>query len=155
MDNLVKFALTAKFGKDLDLNAVVEVLEATRNVAVATEKLLGIYEAPVIPEFSEKIRYQDKGKYTLISFDPFTENVEYSYLRKKTDFFYYSADKYPTGLAKADYSKEPENFFHTKNEAIEAGLDNITGGHVYLGVSVEAIGNCSLDDWENGKKGRR
>jgi hypothetical protein len=58
--------------------ALLQIINATQNPTIATEILLGIYEAPAISA-TTLISREDETNYKFISYDPFTDLVTYSY----------------------------------------------------------------------------
>lgn len=83
MNKIERIALISKgFASDV-VDAIIEVANATGNSTVAIEKLLGVYEAPKPVQYS----YQHSGKEkvsTFVSFDPFKDQVTYSYMQEDT-----------------------------------------------------------------------
>lgn len=58
--------------------ALLQIINATQNPTVATEILLGIYEAPAISP-TTLISRADETNHKFISHNPFTDEVSYSY----------------------------------------------------------------------------
>jgi len=74
MNNLEKELIRMKF-PNIDVNSVLEILEATGNTRVATEILCGIYQNPKV-----KKKIEDRGSiFTFISFNKWLDEVKYSY----------------------------------------------------------------------------
>ena len=84
MEKIIRIALEAKF-QNVDLTNLLEVINATGNAVVATETLLGIYEAPQIPETA--IIYNERCNF--VSFNKYSNEVIYSrtVIRNKTLYF--------------------------------------------------------------------
>ena len=97
MNNLLKYALESKFGKDANIEEVLEVITATGNATVAVEKMLGIYEEPNLPKEVVAKRYSNDGDVcTLESFNPFKGEVTFTSLKKKSEYRYFNRSKLHT-----------------------------------------------------------
>jgi len=77
-DNIMSIALSSIYPKDT-IHRLITVANATGNNLVATEMLLGIYDAPVLHK--NAMDQEDKINLVFISYDPFTDEVSYSYNR--------------------------------------------------------------------------
>lgn len=130
MEKIIRIALEAKF-QNVDLTNLLEVINATGNAVVATEVLLGIYEAPQIPETA--IIYNDKC--TFISFNKYTNEVTYSRnaLRKKTLYF----ESQEAADACLEYDSSIGSTYLKDDKTIEK----------IFNVSVTDERTCSLATW--------
>jgi hypothetical protein len=77
-DNIMSIALSSIYPKDT-IDRLIAVAHATGNPYVATEMLLGIYDAPLL--HTHAMDQEDKINLVFISYDPFTDEVSYSYNR--------------------------------------------------------------------------
>jgi hypothetical protein len=77
-DNIMSIALSSLYPKDT-IDRLIAVAHGTGNSYVATEMLLGIYDAPVLHK--NAMDQEDKINLVFISYDPFTDEVSYSYNR--------------------------------------------------------------------------
>lgn len=85
MDKIIAVALSAKFS-GIDINALMDVINATPNPVVATETLLGIYEEP---EIAYQSMVERNTVCTFLSFDKYKQRVSYKYpcTRTRTNYF--------------------------------------------------------------------
>lgn len=127
MTNLIKFALEAKFGEGINMDAILEVVEATGNAAVAVEKMVGIYEEPSFDEIIISKRSPgEKGECIFISFNPFKKEVTYSFLDRENVYKYFNKDRVRSALMynkdqtlyvrKEHVKKFPALFFNSEKE---------------------------------------
>lgn len=82
-DAIIRIALQSKFNIDSDaLNALVDVVHATPNAAVATELLLGVYEEPLINTYhGDSFSTDDMDSITFEGYNRFTDEVFFIYRR--------------------------------------------------------------------------
>ena len=85
MDKIIVVALKANF-PGININAVMDVINATPNPVVATETLLGIYEEP---EIAYQSMVERNTVCTFVSFDKYKERVTYKYSRTNTRTNYF------------------------------------------------------------------
>lgn len=81
MNKIIEFALSTKFGKDIE--PIMEILQATGNAPVAAEMLLGIYKEPEIL-CKDCILCNDQDNKTdieYVSYNRFKDEVTYKYHR--------------------------------------------------------------------------
>lgn len=130
MEKIIKIVLKAKF-QNVELTNLLEVINATGNAVVATETLLGIYEAPQIPETA----IINNEKCTFISFNKFTNEVTYSYtvIRDKTLYFKSQEAAY----ACSEYDTSIGLMYPKDDKSIEKKFP----------VSVTNERTCSLSTW--------
>lgn len=108
MEKLIKELLSCKF-KDIDINGLYEVLNATENLEVATSLILGIYEFP-------KIHYETRfgnNTFKVHYFDPIRQKV--CGMSTDTVVRYYSSPKQGY-LSNNDYSIKPTGAYPYKKE---------------------------------------
>lgn len=81
MNKIIEFALSTKFGKDIE--PIMEVIAATGNPTVASEILLGLYEAPEIPFKDSMLENQkdNKAEIQFQCYDHFKDEVTFTYCR--------------------------------------------------------------------------
>jgi hypothetical protein len=77
-DNIMSIALSSIYPKDT-IDRLIAVAHGTGNPHVATEMLLGIYDAPVL--HTHTMDQEDKINLVFFSYDAFTDEVSYSYNR--------------------------------------------------------------------------
>lgn len=94
MDKIIHFALSTKFGKDIE--NIMEIITATPNPQVATEVLLGLYSEPEIENRNELMHNEDSDKMDIMftSYDKYTDEVSYQYypIEKKFAWFKHGDD---------------------------------------------------------------
>lgn len=112
MEKIIKLALEAKF-PNVNLTNLIDVLNATGNVIVATEILLGIYEEPNIPEHA--LLYKTRA--TFISFDKYKEEVRYSTDTFTTKSLYFDSEEeankyveYNSSVGRTYYNRKDGDF---------------------------------------------
>lgn len=130
MNKIIKAALTAKF-QNADIDAILNVINATPNPEMATEILLGVYEAQLIPR-----RVQDGERIlTYVKGNEWTKEIVYSYQSNKVMSGYF-----PEGTKREDLTIE--NF---KSLQVEGKRD------IYLsiptGETEEKEATCSFERW--------
>jgi hypothetical protein len=77
-DNIMSIALSSIYPKDT-IDRLIAVAHGTGNPYVATEMLLGIYDAPVLHRYAQD--QEDKINITFTNYDPFNDEVSYLYKR--------------------------------------------------------------------------
>jgi hypothetical protein len=77
-DNIMSIALSSIYPKDT-IDRLIAVAHGTGNPYVATEMLLGIYDAPVLHRYAQD--QEDKINITFTNYDPFNDEVSHSYNR--------------------------------------------------------------------------
>lgn len=129
MNALLKFSLEAKFGKDVDIQGLIEVINASGKTVVATEKILGIYEEEEFTPTIDSQRYNADGEECkFISFNPFSDRVKFSFMKKASEYKYYSRISLALACDKEGeiYAKEehltsfPKLFFKSEREFRES-----------------------------------
>jgi thymidylate synthase len=76
MEKITRLALSLKFNPG-DIDSIMEIIEATGNTQVATEILLGVYEAPEVAIIAPNTKYETNRK--LVNYDKFKDEVKYTY----------------------------------------------------------------------------
>lgn len=77
-DNIMSIALSSIYPKDT-IDRLITVANATGNPVVATEMLLGIYDAPVLHTHAQD--QEDKCNLVFVGYDAFTDEVSHTYNR--------------------------------------------------------------------------
>ena len=80
MNKIIEIALESKY-PNIDMEALLDVVNATSNPTVATEVLLGVYEPPRILGVSRVVSDNMVENRTLIEYNKYTDKVAYSYER--------------------------------------------------------------------------
>ncbi len=70
---------------NINVDTIMEIICATGNPTIATEKLCGIYNEPQFERFKIINRHQSE----FIAYNPWTETIEFSYLRPITKSGYF------------------------------------------------------------------
>jgi hypothetical protein len=121
--NKITRALIEVKHPSINIDTLMEVINATPNAEVATEMLCGLYEEPSLPKYGLKNDGRPGGlDLTMTTYDKWRDHVNYTYNRKakKEGYFDKSIDK-------SDIT--PENFDKLKiswrsdavSHAIETG----------------------------------
>lgn len=102
MNKIIEVALKAKF-TGIDVNPILEIINATPNPLIATEILLGVYEQPVIPKTLPDTNTEVNRE--VIGYDRFNNEVRYTYNRREaTEVWVKKEDKESNNLP--DYKSE-------------------------------------------------
>jgi hypothetical protein len=134
MENLVRELLKIKF-PTVELDSLMEIINATPNVVVATEILCGVYQEPQI---KKRIK-NGKKIYEFDSYNKWENRVYYHYLEERAKSGYFPED--------LDLSTVTlENF-----EKLEVAWDtkNVKRHSLLTGEVKEAKGNMGLENWNN------
>ena len=89
-DKIIRIALINKYPA-IDIDSLMEVINQTPNATVATETILGVYEAPEIP-LTSKV-YSSEGLGCFKSFEKYTEKVTYEYDTTTTKTLYFETQE--------------------------------------------------------------
>ena len=111
MEKIIKVALKGAFNLTEDqFNALMEVIMASGNPEVATEKLLGCFEEPDYPLKSKDKKSEVER--TAVSYDAFRRRVNYSYKERSSltkvgdsEYSYYRSS---LGISESDYNNLPK-----------------------------------------------
>lgn len=79
------------------IDALIEVVGSTPNPRLALDILLGVYEELVLSKYAEL----DGKDCTLVSYDKWTDTVQYTYTRNKQKYIYLPKD-FDTSVITAD-----------------------------------------------------
>jgi hypothetical protein len=134
MNKIVQVALNATF-KPEQVNALIEIINATPNPVMATELLLGIYEEPVLLDV-----INDKGIIkTLTSVNHWENNVRYSYDEEKIIRLYVLSDQDVAEVNLENY-KQFEQRWDTDIDLKSVQLPT--------GEIKQCSGNCNVSNWQ-------
>lgn len=121
--------------QDINLDNLIEVLEATGNSMVATEIMLGIYDMPNIP----LVTTSRNRKRTFKSYNKFANVVEFDYEeeRSQTCFFRTKEEMENT----VEYSSKMKIYVSSSEEELYPFKKQLS--YTYTGSS-----SCNLAEWE-------
>jgi hypothetical protein len=132
VEKIVKAALTAKF-TNVNIEHLIEIINATPNAVVATEIMLGVYSEP---EIAHK-RVDSKGSEGILTFKSYNKwenrvHYSYTYVEKRSDYFPISVNKEDVTLENFDSlrCKYKEGEVHTIS--IPTGKTSIRESYVTL-----------------------
>ena len=134
MEKIIKLALEAKF-PNVDLTNLMDVLNATGNVVVATEMLLNIYEEPNIP----KSALVCKTPANFISFNKYKREVRYSTDNFITKSLYFDSEEAANQCIEYDTSIGRN---YRKDGDVEKEFK----------IPSQSFGNINLVDWIEGSR---
>lgn len=136
MDKIIKALLSEKF-KGLDVDSLLEVINNTTNPQIATEIVCGLYEAPVFFK-NEKRVSKHNGTLTFLSYDKWSNRVEYKYTAEESKGVYVSKDTDPKLVTIENY----------KDYEISKG-NSQDGSWIYVktGKSVDRTDVMYLENW--------
>lgn len=132
MEKIVKAALTAKF-TNVNIEHLIEIINATPNTVIATEIMLGVYSEPKIAHKRVDSK-SSEGVLTFKSYNKWDNRVYYSYtyVEKRSDYFPKSVNKEDVTLENFDSlrCKYKEDEVHTIS--IPTGKTSIKESYVDL-----------------------
>lgn len=130
--NAIAKALISKMYPELNISAIMEVINATPNPELATEILCGLYEE-VTPN---PISHQR----TLTSYEKWTDTVHYEYQVEETKHGYF-----PLGTKKEDVTLENFDVLQVPY----AYKEQQESFAVTTGKMVTRTGTTSFEQWQN------
>jgi hypothetical protein len=80
MNKIIKALLEAKF-PTLNVEDLLEVINATANPTIATEVLCGLYDAPSVNDFAENTNSEINRVF--VSYNKYNNKVTYAYNKRK------------------------------------------------------------------------
>jgi hypothetical protein len=118
----------------VNVDNIMEIIVATSNPRVATEILCGIY---VEPEFVKDKLTSEGTARTFMSYDKWTEQIQYSYLNEVTDYCYFPDTVDKNTITRNNY------------KSLKCGYsDNASYRYgVKTGVMETRTDWCSVRDW--------
>lgn len=149
MNKIIKTALLNTF-KDINIDALLQVIEATGNSIVATEILLGIYEQPEILEKSKDTSSEQNR--TFISYDPIKDIVTYSYNEIKSKSGYVLKD---TENPKVTDFIEHKNYYESDiAKELNLTIEEFKAKYIKVVVIINfddtiRYSSSSLSNWNN------
>lgn len=135
MEKIVKAALTAKF-TNVNIEHLIEIINATPNAVIATEIMLGVYSEPEIAHKRVDSK-SSEGILTFKSYNKWDDRVYYSYTweEKRNDYF-------PLSVKKEDVTLE--NFDSLRCKYKEGEVHTIS---VLTGKTLVKESYCPLSRW--------
>ncbi len=131
-NKIINALLESKF-PELDIKALLEVVNATPNAETAVEILCGLYEEPVFPIL---VKTEGRTEFTFISYNKWDNAVICSYVQPL-----HRSSYFPKGTKKEDITME--NFDSLKISGSEGSeYFSIPNGEVKIQTSSK-----SLQDW--------
>jgi hypothetical protein len=137
-----------------EMEALVDVIEATGNETVAIETLLGVYEEIKISKTPKKeLRYDNRVLPVFLSFDKFTGKVTYGYCKVSVKHVW----KLKTESAPSFDSIEPAMCGYDSSEMAKSlGIERPVFQDLYERVAVTSTPDktssledtCDLKDWQ-------
>lgn len=142
MNKIIKIALESKF-PNINMEALLDVVNATGNPAIATEVLLGVYEQPTLLSISRITDTDIKEVRTLIEYDKYTDRVSFTYVRDefitvhfKTQEEMDNTTEYDNNLTTSLYNRNKDDYPFNKR-LIRKTTDK---------------GSCTLKAWRENKR---
>lgn len=96
---IIQELLKMKF-PTVDINSLMEIINATPNPELATEIMCGIYTEPTVGSHT-RVQHKSKGVCTFKSYDKWTNTLVYSYQEESTKGAYF-----PKGTEKKDINMD-------------------------------------------------
>ena len=130
--------------------ALLQIINATQNPTVATEILLGIYEAPAISP-TTLISREDETNHKFVSYDPFADQVTYSYnqIVKEYGWIYNGSNIIEENIV----SKKSDSYYACKELGIsETDFRANHTRHIFNSKVEDRLrtDTASLSRWNNG-----
>ena len=130
--------------------ALLQIINATQNPTVATEILLGIYEAPAISP-TTLISMDDETNHKFVSYDPFADQVTYSYNKiiKEYGWIYNGSDIIKENIV----STKSDSYYACKELSIREIDFRASHTRHEFGSTIEdrlRTDTVSLNRWNNG-----
>ena len=153
-NKILKALLQAKF-PELDIDALVEIINATPNPEVATEVLCGLYEEPELPMQPANLKqFNTSSKnITFLSYDKYNERVYYTYNYQPAREQWCPND---SGLPAYDDKDKvlsdyyPQDVAKKLNIPLEEFTNTYTRFTIYGEIEKETRkGDCRLSQWLN------
>jgi hypothetical protein len=119
-----------------NVDAIMEIICATGNATIATEKLCGIY---VEPQF-EHAKIINGLESMFLSHNPWTETIEFTYLRPITKSGYF-----PKNVNREDITIE------TIDSLLDNNGDDTFYHSIPTGEVTPATGSCKVEHWNRAK----
>jgi hypothetical protein len=133
MNNLERKLIELTF-PTVNVDSLMEIIVATPNTTVATEILCGIYVEPVF--IQDKLTSEGTAR-TFMSYDKWTEQINYSYLQEQTVYCYF-----PETVDKATITAD-----NYKSLECDYGMSRSYRYGVKTGKLEERTDWCSVRDW--------
>jgi hypothetical protein len=145
MNKIMKVAFTAMY-PSMNIDTLLEVINATRNPVIAAEKLLGIYEEPVLlmywrPENPEKSRKLIGFSWNVVERD----QVEYEYQSKETTTRYLGPDALTVFDAGFDTDSEAVSFLNKHGKYSPDGDNEYERRKTVIAIHTNS---CSVEEWK-------
>jgi len=136
MNKIIEKLLTVTF-PTVEINNLMEIIEATPNPEIATEILCGLYQSPVLPKVVRETS-GDMKELTLKSYNKWDGRVNYSYTKEKQINGYF-----PKGTLKEDITLD--NF---KEKKVEWGSQkDLVTIYINTGELITDSSYCSSSTW--------
>jgi hypothetical protein len=132
---IIQALLEIKF-PNADINAIMEILNATPNVELATEILCGLYVEKSV-NGHVRVQHKDKGVLTFVSYNKWDNNISYSYVEILTQGAYF-----PKGTKKEDVTIETL-------ESMKCSSNTSDAVYLYIptGKTRNSQGSMLFEDW--------
>jgi hypothetical protein len=115
IERIIRLALTNMY-HGINDDALIEVIAATPNAELATEILLGVWEAPLIRPFSANTHSNGIGPLRFKEYDKWTGKVKYEYDAKDITVRWYKTQE---EADKSDLKTYGENYSYYQKEGFQ------------------------------------
>ena len=133
MNNLERKLIELTF-PTVNVDSLMEIIVATPNATVATEILCGVYVEPVF--IQDKLTSEGTAR-TFMSYDKWTEQIQYKYLNEVTDYCYFPETVDKNTITRDNY----------KTHECDYGMSRSYRYGVKTGVMETRTDWCSVKDW--------
>jgi hypothetical protein len=136
MNKIIEKLLTVTF-PTVEINNLMEIIEATPNPEIATEIICGLYQSPVLPKVVRETS-GDMRELTLTSYNKWDDRVNYSFTKEKRINGYF-----PKGTLAEDITLD--NF---KEKKVEWGSEkDLVTIYIKTGELITDSSYCSSSTW--------
>jgi len=139
----------------VDINALIEILDATPNPEMAVEIVLGVYEAPEISETPMYDMGKQKDFVRMVSYDKWSDEVNYEYRSKKSRQVYVKkGSETPSweeaaSLVEYQYNSSPVLKLGISKQEFEEDWTSITVYRDIDGTEEIQNGSTRLSNWHS------
>jgi hypothetical protein len=149
MNKIIKALLQAKF-PTLNVEDLLEVINATANPTIATELLCGLYEVPKIEGFGKDIHSEVNRVF--LSFDKYNNKVFYSYNKRESK----QVDVLRARIEEPTFETKSMSGYYNSEKAKALGITEEEFKTLYESVTVfgkveetSRTSETSLENWNN------
>lgn len=134
MEKIIKALLEAKY-PTVNVESLLEIVNATPRPALATEIICGLYEAPVVSTHA----HMNNADCQYVRYDKWEDRVHYKYMKNKLISMYVTKG-FDTSVITVDNYKE--------HQVAWSSRDTTESFYLTLPEMIEETSSTSLENWE-------